>query len=461
VNKPHHKGVPSSHPKTPPNPLVEVTFVFRDAVNHPIEGLAVQIKAGTGAPPAPAWKTGLDVDDSGLSPGYAAGVVAASAGVINSIQGVTDKDGYGVTIHNAARNQPIDVLVKNRRGDYVLKGTVTPSKDVSAYTVISPEYHLEAVTQLAPKDAFEQDLKIPVVKEGEVMTVERLVNEFGPYLGWVQKITEQGKVKKDFPTKKKETYTDVATGKSKTSITIEHHYKVVDTGKPRTIALNVLGSRLNYPNPLKISEQKFVSLATQLGCEVAAVKAVVETESSGAGFCSNGLPKILFERHYFYRASLPEHKRAEPIWRKQPNPFPKVPDLCWKASGGYSVGKPNDTGGWLHSDEGVMYQYQRMIRASKLNLDAALMACSWGAFQVMGYFYKECGYATPTALANSAAKGIDGQVDLFFAYVKHVSAGALPALRDKNWTLFAQSYNGFHCPPSYAKSMKENYEKYS
>lgn len=141
MNKPHHKSGPSSHPKTPPNPLVEVTFVFRDAVNHPIEGLAVQIKAGTGAPPAPAWKTGLDADDSGSLPGYAAGVAAASAGVINSIQGATDKDGYGMTIHNAARNQPIDVLVKNRHGDYVLKGSVTPSKDVSAYTIISPEYH--------------------------------------------------------------------------------------------------------------------------------------------------------------------------------------------------------------------------------------------------------------------------------------------------------------------------------
>ena len=79
------------------------------------------------------------------------------------------------------------------------------------------------------------------------MTIECLVNEFGPYIGWSQKVTEQGRVKKDTLMKKKTITEDKDTHKKKTTIIIEHHYKVVDTGKPRTTVLNVLGSRLNYP----------------------------------------------------------------------------------------------------------------------------------------------------------------------------------------------------------------------
>jgi len=446
--------VTSSHPKTPPNPLVEVTFVFRDAVNHPIEGLAVRIKAGTGAPPAPAWKTGLDVDDSGLSPGYAAGVVAASAGVINSIQGVTDKDGYGVTIHNAARNQPIDVLVKNRHGDYVLKGTVTPSKDVSAYTVISPEYHLEAVTQLAPKDAFEQDLKIPVVKEGEVMTVERLVNEFGPYLGWVQKITEQGKVKKDFPTKKKETYTDVATGKSKTSITIEHHYKVVDTGKPRTIALNVLGSRLNYPKPSDLTDEHFTYLANAFHCEAAAVKALNKQETVGdrpwkpdGGFDPTGLPRILFERHHFYGFTLPPADKKTK--KKAVHPYAAFPDICFPISGGFGAAG--------------IHQYERFVKAAKLNLDAAIKSCSWGAFQILGEYYSGCDCKSSVEFANKSMQSIGNQVKIFEAFMKNVKPNAIKGLATKKWEDVAASYNGRSWKkhnPNYAINLEKYYNEF-
>jgi hypothetical protein len=71
------------------------------------------------------------------------------------------------------------------------------------------------------------------------MTIERLVKEFGPYIGWSQKVTEQGRVKKDMPTRRTETVEDEHAHKKKTNITIEHHYRVVDDGKPRTTVLNV------------------------------------------------------------------------------------------------------------------------------------------------------------------------------------------------------------------------------
>ncbi|MFP3711497.1 hypothetical protein SB783_46765, partial [Paraburkholderia sp. SIMBA_009] len=83
---------------------------------------------------------------------------------------------------------------------------------------VSPEYHLDATTKLTPKDEFEQNLDLPVVKEGEVMTIERLIKEFGRYIAWTQKVTEQGKVSKDFPKKNKEVTIDPKSHKKKTKI---------------------------------------------------------------------------------------------------------------------------------------------------------------------------------------------------------------------------------------------------
>ena len=298
----HHPHQPVA-PKTPPSPYVQVTFVFRDTLQKPIEGLSVQIKAGTGAPSAPAWTFGQATDGS-LAPDPSVPLVD------NKTETATDGDGYAMTIQNAARNQPIDVLVKNQRGEYVWKATVTPQKDISAFTIVSPEYHLEATTKLTPKEELEQNLDLPVVKDGEVMTIERLVHDFGPYIGWSQKVTEQGKVKKDFPEKHKETTTDDKTGKKKTTTTIEHRYKVVESGKPRTVVLNVLGSRLNYPKPDTFSEDQYQYMATQLDVEVAAIKAIVQQESQGHPFLENGLPPILYERRHFFDLAVAKQAAA-------------------------------------------------------------------------------------------------------------------------------------------------------
>ncbi|MBP0590016.1 DUF3380 domain-containing protein [Paraburkholderia sp. LEh10] len=118
---------------------------------------------------------------------------------------------------------------------------------------------------------------------------------------------------KDTPTRKKEVTEDEQTHKMKTSITIEHHYKVVDTGKPTTIAFNVLGSRLNYPNPAIFSEQQYKNMATQLNVEVAAIKAIVQQESQGHPFLENGLPPILYERRHFFDLAVKKRAREQQI----------------------------------------------------------------------------------------------------------------------------------------------------
>ena len=248
--------------------------------------------------------------------------------------------------------------------------------------------------------------------------------------------------------------------KRKKIVTIAHHYKVVDTGKPSTILFNVLGSKLNNPKTLVISEKKYAEAAKTLACEAAAIKAIAMTESHGAGFCDNGLPKILYERQVFFRSILPKDKRNEKssLLKKESNPYPAFPNLCLPIQGGYTAGETDDRG-WSHSDEKVMHQYERFVQACALNLDAAIMACSWGAFQVLAFFYEEMGYASPTALANLAMRGVDEQFDLFIAYI-NMNSSVKKALQTKNWESFAYYYNGQAYPQKYPETMKGFYDKY-
>jgi hypothetical protein len=454
VNKPHHNGHAPTHPKAPLKPFVEVTIVFRDALNHPIEGLAVRVAAGTGAPPAPAWIIGPETDEPTSTSTPESEPPAPSTIVVDSTDAVTDKDGYALTIQNAARGQPLDVLVRNRHEQYVLKATVTPTKDVTAYVINSPEYHLEAVTQLTPKDVFERDVKIPVMKNGEIMTMDRLVNEFGPYIGSTQKVTEQGKVKKDFPTKKKETQNDPATGKPKTSITIEHHYRVVDTGKPRTIAINLLASRLNYPKAWLLTDEHFRYLAASFGCEAAAVKALNKQETVGdgewtpdGGYDPNGLVRILFERHHFYGFTLPPADKK--TGKKARHPYIAFPDICFPKPGAYGPAG--------------IHQYEKFVKAATLDRDAAIKSCSWGAFQILGEYFEYCDCTTPVDMANKCMESIDSQVKMFEAFMKKAKPAAIQGLAHKKWENVASSYNGRNWKvqnPNYAKSLEKYYNEF-
>lgn len=464
---------PDNSSPVPKDLSVKATFLFRDMLRNPIEGLSVQIKSSAGAPVAAAWTTGADPTDfsdtsatasaSNNSSRAPAFPEAPSPSSQNVVEATTDKDGFATTIQNAARGQPIDVMVKNKRGEYVWKATVTPKKDISTFTIISPEYHLGATTKADPKGGFEQNLDLPVVKQGEVMTAERLIKDFAPYVGWSQKVTEQGQIKKDFPARRKEIIEDPKTRKKRTRIAIEQHYRVVDHGKPRTIVFNVLGSRLSYPSPEYFSEDQFKDMAAKLGVEVAAIKAIVHQESKGLPFLENGLPPILYERKHFHDLAI----KKQVALRKQSvdhqggkkdghakkaidkNPYPGHPDLCFPLPGNYG--------------QGGLHQYEKLIRATKLDVEIALMACSWGGFQILGEYYSSCGCATIHEFVNNFMSGTDGQAAIFVQFMIRMKSGAVYGLKNRDWEAVAASYNGNgwkSANPDYATNLGKFYEQF-
>lgn len=390
--------------------LAQASFVFVDRIKLPIEGLTVKIESVT----------------------------------INSIS-ATDKDGHAFTTIEAKRGEQIKIYIQKRSGKFELKGTVTPKRDINAYTIVSPEFHLEATTKLTLKQELEEELNIPTIKEGEIMTVERLFGELAPFVGAAFKITEIGQVTKDFPKKKTSIVTNPETGKKEKHTEIEHHYKVVKTDKPKTIVFHLLGSRLNYPNS-EITESKFKEIAERVkyngnAPEIAAVKAVTYTEADGGGYFENGLPKILFERHKFYKHTAPESGT---------HPYAKFPDICNPKSGGY---------------RGGAQEYIRLIKAAKLDKEAAIKSCSWGAFQVLAEYSSQLGYSTAAEIANECMRSIDAQIDLFVKFMTKLpeKKRALKGLYEKDWATFTYYYNGSNWKkqnPTYPAKMAEFYEKF-
>jgi hypothetical protein len=151
--------------------------------------------------------------------------------------------------------------------------------------------------------------------------------------------------------------------------------------------------------------------AKTIGCAVSAVRAVMDVESQG-GFLSDGRPKILFERAYFSRLTGAEYDQSSP-------------DISAKTWGGYRGGTA---------------EYDRLEKAINLDRNAALRSASWGAFQIMGNNFGECGFSSVDDFVDAMVEGEPQQLEAFVSFVGN--AGLDDELRRLDWAGFARGYNG-------------------
>lgn len=168
-----------------------------------------------------------------------------------------------------------------------------------------------------------------------------------------------------------------------------------------------------------LTEEDFKQAARDLGCEIAAIKAVAQVETKAAGFQPGGEPTILFERHVFSRLTKRKFDKH-------------APDISNPVSGGY--GKTSA-------------QHARMSKAAALDRNAALQSASWGVFQIMGENYKQCGFKTLQEFINAMYRSERDHLAAFVNFIK-ADLRLVMAIRAKNFTRFAQIYNG----PGYAKN---------
>ncbi|OOC13100.1 peptidoglycan-binding protein [Dickeya dadantii] len=180
-----------------------------------------------------------------------------------------------------------------------------------------------------------------------------------------------------------------------------------------------------------VSEELYLNAARELNCEVAAIKAIVMTETAlNSAFISPGKPKILYERHYFHRLTQGIYDRSHP-----------------------------DISGSRYTSYGLeSQQYERLETAMILDRRAAWMSASWGAFQIMGENYRTAGFDDIESFV-SAMRSIDGQVFAFINHVKNTPI-LLSALRHKDWVKFARSYNGVsYAEKHYDVKIANNYQR--
>lgn len=171
----------------------------------------------------------------------------------------------------------------------------------------------------------------------------------------------------------------------------------------------------------KLVEQDYVNAAAMLKVSVAHVKTVCEVEAGHSGFLIDGRPKILFERHYFYKLCPPALRAKAPA------------DICQPKAGGYL---------------GNAAEWGRMNRAIAINEDAALQSASWGLFQIMGAHWKKMGYDSVKDFVERMKTSEGEQLDAFVFFIM-ADKRLLGALRGKDWRTFARIYNG----PAYAKNL--------
>jgi N-acetylmuramidase len=165
--------------------------------------------------------------------------------------------------------------------------------------------------------------------------------------------------------------------------------------------------------PLPLTEDDYQRAAQKLGCEVAAVKAVAEVESGPHGaFLSSGDPVILFERHKFHQFTGGKYDQTHP-------------GISNKTPGGYGA---------------VSQQHTRLQEAAALDPDAALMSCSWGRFQVMGFHWKNLDYPSLKDFVDGMYLSEANHLDSFVRYIE--KTGLAKHLKTRNWAGLALGYNG-------------------
>lgn len=175
------------------------------------------------------------------------------------------------------------------------------------------------------------------------------------------------------------------------------------------------------PDSKGLTESDYSRAARELGCEVAAIKAVAEVESAGRGLLPDGRPTILFEAHIFDRLTKGAYRGS----RDRRGVLLSVPK--WDRA--------------LYGASGV-HQYERLEDAMMLNERAAVMSCSWGRFQIMGFNFAACGLPDVDTLIEFLENHDEDHehLDLFVRYI--LVNGLDDELRNLDWRGFARQYNG-------------------
>jgi LysM repeat protein len=193
----------------------------------------------------------------------------------------------------------------------------------------------------------------------------------------------------------------------------------------------------------KISESDYRKAAEIIGCEVAVIKAVSEVEAS-KGFDKRNRPIILYERHVFARCTVPKGKY----------------DSANSDISGLKKPYKQACKGESSSAEVYGNSYPRLAKAYSLDKKAALKACSWGKFQILGENHVAAGFDNVFSYAAAMCRSEKEHLAAFVNFVNSHKA-LKNAAASKDWASFALFYNGRNYRKfRYHLKMEEAYNKH-
>jgi hypothetical protein len=186
--------------------------------------------------------------------------------------------------------------------------------------------------------------------------------------------------------------------------------------------------------PRLLSPADYAAGAQELGVTVAHIATVAEVESRGAGYLTDGRPKILYEAHIFSR--LTGHRfDASHL---------QVSSKAWNRS--------------LY--RGGAGEYDRLAEAMSLDENAALQSASWGCFQIMGMNHQACGFPTVQDFVRAHVVGGEpAHLAALCSFLK--STGLVKPLAARDWATFARGYNGPAQVPTYGGRLAAAFAKHS
>jgi LysM repeat protein len=218
----------------------------------------------------------------------------------------------------------------------------------------------------------------------------------------------------------------------------------------------------------EISQKDIEAAAKEIGCEAGLIYAIARQESAHSSFIKIGsrmVPAILYERHQFRNYTRPNKKSVSPYEASHP-------DICGAP---YARARKNKQRAWVHIKSGATmpeddvygpsgaFQYQRLWRAYQLNSDAALMACSWGKFQIMGFNFKAAGFSDVKTFTRAMSRSDAEHIKAFLKFAKSKKV-LLNGLQTKNFDKIAEGHNGENwraINPEYASNIEKFYKEYN
>ena len=127
-----------------------------------------------------------------------------------------------------------------------------------------------------------------------------------------------------------------------------------------------------------LTTNEIIATAKSNNIDPAALLAVTAVESGKSGFLTDGRPKILFEGHKFWKnlKDFQQNGKIDFGPEKFAADYPEILYPSWTKK--YYVGGSGE--------------YTRLDKAILIHRDSALMATSWGKFQILGENYTLAGF---------------------------------------------------------------------